>query len=207
MPVMASDERGARPGAAPRIPAWLPPGRLVPALLGLGSNLGDRLGHLQAAVELLHADRLTSVEAVSSVYETQPVGGVPQEPFLNAAVRVATRRSPAGLLRLAHRAEQARKRQRGTRWGPRTLDVDLLLYSEVEVAARRLVVPHPRLAERAFALIPAVEVAPAAALPDGRGLAGLLVGLAPVEGLTQVGRQLRIPGVPSTAGSGQGGGA
>lgn len=203
---MANDDPRAQPGTvAPRIPAWLPPARVVSAVLGLGSNLGDRLEHLQAAVDLVHADRRTRVEAVSGVYQTEPVGGVPQEPFLNAAVRVATRRSPAGLLRLAARVEGARQRRREVRWGPRTVDVDLLLYAEVAVTSRRLVVPHPRLAERGFALVPAVEVAPGAMLPDGRRLAGLLVGLAPLEGVTQVGRQLQVPDRPTAAASGPAG--
>lgn len=198
---MPTDDRGTQPTTAtPRIPAWLPPGREVTAVLGLGSNVGDRLAHLQAAIDVLAADRRTRVEVVSGVYETDPVGGVAQDSFLNAAVRVATRRSPAGLLRLARRAEAERGRVREQRWGPRTLDVDLLLYGQVAVASRRLVVPHPRLAERTFALVPAAEVVPDARLPDGRGLAELLVALAPLDGVAEVGRQLRVPADDVAAG-------
>lgn len=160
------------------------------AFLGLGSNVGDRLTTLQRAVDLLDADRRTRVDAVSSVYETEPVGGPEQGPYLNMAARVATRRSPAGLLRLCHRVEAALGRTREVRWGPRTLDVDILLYDDRTVATRRLVVPHPRLAERAFALVPLMEVAPGQRLPDGRSLPSLVARLAPIEGITMVGSQV-----------------
>ena len=173
--------------------SFLPPGGEIFAFLGLGSNLGDRLDHLQAGVELLHADGRSRVDEISSVYETDPVGGPGQDPFLNAAVRLATRRSPRSLLALCHRVEAARERVRAERWGPRTLDVDILLYDHRTVASRRLEIPHPRLAGRAFALIPLIEVAPGMGLPDGRPLTGLLAGLAPIEGVAQVGRQVTLP--------------
>jgi 2-amino-4-hydroxy-6-hydroxymethyldihydropteridine diphosphokinase len=161
------------------------------AFLGLGSNLGDRLTNLQRAVDLLDADRRTRVDAVSSVYETEPVGGPEQGPYLNLAARIATRRSPTGLLRLCHRVEAALGRTREVRWGPRTVDVDILLYDDRTVATRRLVVPHPRLTERAFALIPLMEVAPGQRLPDGRSLPSLVARLAPIEGITMIGTQVR----------------
>jgi 2-amino-4-hydroxy-6-hydroxymethyldihydropteridine diphosphokinase len=112
-----------------------PGGRLVEALLpatahaflGLGSNLGDRMQLLQDAVDAVDADTRTRVEAVSSVYETEPVGGPEQEPFLNIAVRVATRRPPRSLLRLCQAVEDDLGRVRTVRWGPRTVDVDILL--------------------------------------------------------------------------------
>jgi 2-amino-4-hydroxy-6-hydroxymethyldihydropteridine diphosphokinase len=161
------------------------------AFLGLGSNLGDRLTFLQRAVDLLDADRRTRVDAVSSVYQTEPVGGPEQEPYLNIAVRVATRRTPRGLLRLGQQVERELGRTREVRWGPRTIDVDVLLYDDREVAARDLQVPHPRLAERAFALIPLLEVAPGQRLPDGRSLPALIARLAPIEGVTMIGSQVR----------------
>lgn len=178
--------------------ALLPPGGEVFAFLGLGSNLGDRLDHLQAGVDLLHADRRSRVDEVSSVYETDPVGGPEQPSYLNLAVRLATRRSPRSLLRLCQAVEAARGRVRDVRWGARTLDVDVLLYADRVIATRRLMVPHPRLPERAFALIPLVEVAPGLRLPDGRALTGALADLAPITGVMQVGRQVRMPpsGVP-----------
>ena len=165
----------------------------VPAFLGLGSNVGDRLALLQDAVDRLDSDRRTRVEAVSSVYETDPVGGPQQGPYLNAAVRVATRRSPRALLRLCQGVERDLGRVRAERWGPRTIDVDILLYGRRVIRRRRLQVPHPRLADRAFALIPLLEVAPGAALPDGTSLATALARLAPLEGIAAVGSQVVAP--------------
>lgn len=163
------------------------------AYLGLGSNLGDRIAYLQAAVDGLHADARTTVQAVSSVYQTAPVGGPEQEEYLNVAVRVATRRSPARLLRLCQVIETALGRERSVRWGARTIDLDVLLYGPRTVATRSLQVPHPRLVERAFALVPLIEVAPGETLPDGTTLTAALAKLAPIEGVTMVGSQVQIP--------------
>ncbi len=175
------------------ISASLPPGREVFAFLGLGSNVGDRLAHLQAGVDHLHAQRGVRVDEVSSIYETAPVGGPEQDDYLNMAARVATTRSPRGLLRACHLAERARQRTRTVRWGPRTLDVDILLYDDRRIATRRLQVPHPRLTERPFALVPLIEVAPGAALPDGRSLVRVLAACAPVRDVVMVGRQVVAP--------------
>jgi 2-amino-4-hydroxy-6-hydroxymethyldihydropteridine diphosphokinase len=174
--------------------AWVAPRGEVFAFLGLGSNIDDRLGYLQLGVDRLGAERRIRVDAVSSVYQTEPVGGPPQEPFLNLAVRVATTMSPRGLLRACQRAEQAANRVRTERWGPRTLDVDVLLYADRQIATRRLTVPHPRLTERPFALVPLIEVGPGATLPDGRSLVTVLAQLAPVEGVVMAGRQVQAPG-------------
>ena len=140
--------------------AVLPPRGEEWAFLGLGSNVGDRLENLQRAVDLLDADPRTRVDGVSSVYETDPVGGPPQEPYYNLVARVATRRSPRRLLELCGAVEDALGRVRAERWGPRPIDVDILLYGAREVATRRLTIPHARLTERAFALVPLLEVAP-----------------------------------------------
>lgn len=163
------------------------------AFLGLGSNLGDRLDHLQRAVDLIDDDSRTRVEAVSSVYETEPVGGPEQDPYLNIALRVATRLRPRALLRMCNGVEAQLGRVRAERWGPRTIDVDILLYGDRTVRRRDLVIPHPRLAERAFALIPLMEVAPATNLPDGTSLATTLARLAPVEGIVMIGTQVQGP--------------
>lgn len=174
--------------------AVLPPiGRDETAYLGLGSNLGDRLGFLQQAVDALHADERSHVLMVSSVYETAPVGGPEQGAYLNIAVRLATRRSPARLLRLCQQVEAALGRQRRQRWGPRTVDVDILLYGPRTVERKDLQIPHPRLAERAFALIPLIEVAPGEAMPDGTTLTTALARLAPIEGVTMAGSQVSTP--------------
>lgn len=163
------------------------------AYLGLGSNLGDRLSHLQQAVHHLDADERTTVQAVSSVYLTEPVGGPEQDAYLNIAVRVGTRRSPARLLRLCQEVEAALGRERSVRWGPRTIDVDILLYGPRTVDTRRLQIPHPRLAERAFAIVPLIEVAPGETFPDGTTLTATLAGLAPIEGVTVIGSQVQMP--------------
>ncbi len=132
------------------------------AFLGLGSNLGDRWANLRGAVAAL-----PDVVAVSSVYETQPVGGPEdQGPYLNAVVQLATDRSPRQLLDAAAAAEATAGRVRTVRWGPRTLDVDVLWIDGVRMAEPDLIVPHPRLWERAFVLVPLAELAPDLASPE-----------------------------------------
>lgn len=161
--------------------------------LGLGSNIGDRLEYLQSAVDALHGHPKLRVDAVSSVYETEPVGGPEQGAYLNMVVRAATLLSPRGVLKLAHSVEQILGRERSERWGPRTIDVDILLYDRVTIRRRNLEIPHPRLAQRPFALVPLMEVAPGMKLPDGRSIASTLAGLAPIEGVTMVGAQVTVP--------------
>jgi 2-amino-4-hydroxy-6-hydroxymethyldihydropteridine diphosphokinase len=135
-------------------------------VLGLGSNLGDRAASLQAAVDGLAAE--TRVVAVSAIFETTPVGGPPQPDYYNAVVIVDTDRGPAELLELAHRLEAAASRVRLERWGPRTLDVDVLAYEGVRTDDPDLVLPHPRAHERAFVLLPWLD-ADADARVDGVG--------------------------------------
>ncbi|MGI8574880.1 MAG: 2-amino-4-hydroxy-6-hydroxymethyldihydropteridine diphosphokinase [Egibacteraceae bacterium] len=174
--------------------ARLPSGRAGAfAFLGLGSNLGDRLEYLQRAVDLLENDERTRVDAVSSVYESEPVGGPAQDDFLNLAVRIHTRRSPGGLLRQCQAVEGHLGRRRDERWGPRVIDLDVLLYDRRTVTTRTLQIPHPRLLERAFALVPLVEVAPGMLLPDDTTLTAALARLAPIDGLTMVGSQVQPP--------------
>lgn len=171
--------------------------REVTAFLGLGSNVGDRLANLEAALRDLDADEETAVEEISGVYETEPVGGVEQPDFLNLVARVATRRRPRELLDLCHEVEAAhgRDRSREPRHGPRTLDVDILLYGDERVDEPDLEVPHPRLTERAFVLVPLAELLPpGAALPDGRSVASHLAGLAPIRGVRPHVRLAEGPG-------------
>ena len=137
----------------------------VRAAIGLGSNLGDRPVHLSAAVEAIEA--LGSVVAVSSSYETAPIGGPEQGPYLNGVVVLETDLSPATLMDSLLAIEKSRGRERRVRWGPRTLDLDILLYGDKAIDQRGLTVPHPGLADRRFALEPLVEVWPNARLPDG----------------------------------------
>ena len=130
------------------------------AYLALGSNLGDRAAHLQSAVDALGEADDVEVVALSRVYETDPVGGPAQDAYLNAVVAIETALDPHELLRLAQRIELAARRVRAERWGPRTLDVDVLLYDDVRVADPDLTVPHPRMRERGFVLAPLRDVAP-----------------------------------------------
>jgi 2-amino-4-hydroxy-6-hydroxymethyldihydropteridine diphosphokinase len=125
------------------------------AFLGMGSNVGERQRYLADAVE-----SLTGVVAVSPLYETDPLGGPPQDHFLNVVVELTTTLTPRQLLGVAHRLESAAGRVRAERWGPRTLDVDILLVGDVTVDEPDLVVPHPRMWERRFVLAPLADLAP-----------------------------------------------
>ncbi len=126
-------------------------------MLGLGSNLGDRRRYLRDAVDQLGDD----VVGVSPVYETAPMGGpADQQPYLNLVVELATDRTAHELLSLCHRLETAAERVRSIRWGPRTLDVDVLWIDGVEIAEPDLQVPHTRMAERRFVMAPLRDVAP-----------------------------------------------
>lgn len=131
------------------------------ALIALGSNLGDRSQTLQAAVDALAAAPAVRVLQQSAWIETSPIGGpADQQPFLNGAVLLETSLDPESLHALLLDIEQRAGRQRTQRWGPRTLDLDLLLYDECVLQTADLVVPHPRLALRPFVLVPAAQVAP-----------------------------------------------
>jgi 2-amino-4-hydroxy-6-hydroxymethyldihydropteridine diphosphokinase len=152
----------------------------VIAYVGLGANLGDREATLRRAVELLHDEPDMSVLSVSSFRETDPVGHADQPSFLNAAAALETDLPAQVLLERLLEIERrlGRVREGVARFGPRTCDLDLLLYGREGVKEPDLVVPHPRLAERRFALEPLVELDPELELPDGRRLADLLAALA-----------------------------
>lgn len=128
------------------------------AFLGLGSNLGDRLGHLERAVALLAEGG--DVVAVSPVYETEPVGGPEQGPYLNVVVELRTSDPPRALLERCRALETDAARVRTVRFGPRTLDADVLLVGDERVEEPDLVVPHPRMGERRFVLAPLADLAP-----------------------------------------------
>ena len=128
--------------------------------LSLGSNIGDRLDMLKQAVRMLTEHPSVQVAAISSLYETEPVGFTEQEPFLNMVVHVRTDLPAIELLDLCQAIEQKLQRKRLIRWGPRTIDLDILLYNQDDMETERLIVPHPRMHERAFVLIPLLEVNP-----------------------------------------------
>ncbi len=125
------------------------------AFLGLGTNLGDRREYLRAAVEAV-----PELTKCSSVYETEPVGGPEQGAFLNIVVELETDLDPYGLLELCRTLERAAGRERRVRWGPRTLDVDVLWIDGVSVDDDELTVPHPRMYQRNFVVVPLLEIAP-----------------------------------------------
>jgi dihydroneopterin aldolase/2-amino-4-hydroxy-6-hydroxymethyldihydropteridine diphosphokinase len=143
-------------------------------VLSLGSNLGDRLAHLQAAVQLLSAH--AGEVAVSDVYETDPVGGPEQEPYLNV-IAVVPSADPFALWQFTSAVEAARQRTRDVRWGPRTLDIDLITVGDQRLATPELTLPHPRAAERAFVLVPWLALNPNAELPGAGPVAGLVARL------------------------------
>jgi 2-amino-4-hydroxy-6-hydroxymethyldihydropteridine diphosphokinase len=149
------------------------------ALLGLGSNMGDRVEYLRAAVAAI-----PDVVAVSDAYETDPVGGVEQDPFLNVVVELDTARTPPELLEVCRERERDAERVRTVRWGPRTLDVDVLwVDGETVDDPPELLVPHPRMFERAFVLVPLADLA-RDVVPDGYDVAAA----ATAEGVRNVGR-------------------
>jgi 2-amino-4-hydroxy-6-hydroxymethyldihydropteridine diphosphokinase len=146
--------------------------------LGLGSNVGDREGHLRAAVEMLREVEV-EVEAVSSAYETEPVGEMLDQPdFLNAAVRVRTELEPEALLDACKEIEAERGRALDApRHSPRPLDIDLLLLGDLELETDRLTLPHREVTTRRFVLAPLLELDPELALPDGTRLKDALASL------------------------------
>jgi 2-amino-4-hydroxy-6-hydroxymethyldihydropteridine diphosphokinase len=155
--------------------------------LGLGSNVGDRKSHLGAAIELL-SERGVEVEAVSSTYETEPVGEVLDQPdFLNAAVRIGTELEPEALLDVCKKVEVARGRAlNAPRHSPRPLDVDLLLLGDLELSTSRLTLPHPEVTSRRFVLVPLLELDPDLVLPDGTRLERALASLGGGQGVQRL---------------------
>jgi 2-amino-4-hydroxy-6-hydroxymethyldihydropteridine diphosphokinase len=146
------------------------------AVLSIGSNLGDRLAHLRSVVAALHP------LAISPVYETAPWGGVEQDDYLNAIVLVDDPGTDAyGWLARAHELERAAGRTREVRWGPRTLDVDVIDVDGSDNADPELTLPHPRAHQRAFVLVPWADADPDAVLPGQGRVAELVTGLAPAD--------------------------
>jgi 2-amino-4-hydroxy-6-hydroxymethyldihydropteridine diphosphokinase len=163
------------------------------AVLAVGSNLGDRLGTLQECVAAIGRLPGTDVLAISPVYETDPVGGPAQPDYLNAVLVVQTGLRPGELLEAAHRIEADFGRVREERFGPRTLDIDIITYADEVSDDPWLTLPHPRAHERAFVLVPWHDVDAHAKLPGRGPVTGLLAGL-DVSGVRRVpGAALRRP--------------
>jgi 2-amino-4-hydroxy-6-hydroxymethyldihydropteridine diphosphokinase len=160
------------------------------AFLGLGSNLGDRLATLQHAVDLLDESPGLTITRCSRVWETAPVGGPPQPDFFNVVVRAEVDLEPLDLLAVCQRVEAALGRVRDVRWGPRTVDIDVLLIDARTLHDPELIVPHPRMHERAFVLMPLLDIDPDPRLPDGTRL--LDVPLGDAGGVRPVAPPLRL---------------
>ncbi|PZS03027.1 MAG: 2-amino-4-hydroxy-6-hydroxymethyldihydropteridine diphosphokinase [Pseudonocardiales bacterium] len=143
------------------------------AVLSIGSNLGEREMYLKSTVDALGS----ALGKVSPVYETAPWGPVPQPRYLNAVVVVADETDAAGWLRRAHEMESAAGRERAVRWGPRTLDIDVITVDDMRSDDPALTLPHPRAHERAFVLVPWLDVEPEAVLADHGRVADLIRGL------------------------------
>jgi 2-amino-4-hydroxy-6-hydroxymethyldihydropteridine diphosphokinase len=161
----------------------------VTAVVSLGTNLGDRIGHLRAGLEVL--GQHVPVVAVSPVYETDPVGGVEQPAFLNIVALVESDDAEV-VFAAAQAAEQARGRLRSVRWGPRSLDVDVIAVDRLERADPWLTLPHPRARERRFVLVPWLAVDPAAFLP-GDGPVRAIVDRIPDQGMRRYADPLPLP--------------
>ncbi|MFD9301864.1 2-amino-4-hydroxy-6-hydroxymethyldihydropteridine diphosphokinase [Streptomyces sp. NPDC060048] len=165
------------------------------AVLALGANLGNRLETLQGAIDALGDTPGLRVKAVSAVYETEPWGVEPgsQPSYLNAVISVKTTLPPSSLLERGHAIEEAFDRVREERWGPRTIDVDVIAYADVVSADPVLTLPHPRAHQRAFVLAPWNDIDPEAALPGHGSVAELLAGVG-FAGLTRRDDlELRLP--------------
>jgi 2-amino-4-hydroxy-6-hydroxymethyldihydropteridine diphosphokinase len=151
------------------------------AFIGLGSNLGDRLQYLQRAIESLARTPGVQLVDVSSVYETEPVGPAAQGWFLNAVAAVDTHVSPAALLAQTQGIERALGREVTYRWGPRRIDLDILLYGDRQVHTATLTIPHAELRQRAFVMVPLLELDPRLILPDGTPVSACLRALTPPQ--------------------------
>jgi len=134
--------------------------------IALGTNIEPRDMHLSEALNLLEAHESIAIQKRSSIYQTAPVGYLEQEDFLNMVIDMQTLLEPIDLLNYCQEIEMKLGREREIRFGPRTIDLDILLYNEENITGDRLVLPHPRMLERAFVLVPLAELAPEVILPD-----------------------------------------
>jgi 2-amino-4-hydroxy-6-hydroxymethyldihydropteridine diphosphokinase len=165
------------------------------AVISLGSNLGNRLETLQGAVDALEDTPGLRVKAVSPVYETEPWGVAPgtQATYFNAVVLIKTTLPPSSLLERGHAIEEAFERVRDERWGPRTLDVDIVTYQDVISDDPVLTLPHPRVHERAFVLVPWHDVDPGAEVPGLGAVSGLLAEMGQEGVQARADLELRLP--------------
>jgi len=171
---------------------------MTPVYVALGSNLRNPESQLRSAVVALEALPDTRLDRVSSIYRSAAVGPGEQPDYLNAVILLATRLTPAALLDALQQIEQDQGRIRDTRWGPRTLDLDILLYGDLQVTSVRLTIPHPRMQQRDFVLYPLREISNTnLVLPDGSDIDTLLR-QCPTDGLVKTQFQLRVTQLPQS---------
>lgn len=154
------------------------------AYISIGSNMGNRYNYLKGAVEQLTSHSRIEVTAISSIYETDPIGYTDQEPFLNMVIKVNTPLSPHELLLEIQKVENDLGRKREIKWGPRTLDLDILLFNNENIETEKLIIPHPRMHERSFVLVPLMEIDQHIVLPTTKMSISLIIeGLQDREGV------------------------
>jgi len=151
------------------------------AYLGIGSNLGDRESNLRKGIKILTDLDEVELECISNIYETEPWGGVQQDNFLNCVVKIRTIFSPQQLLAAAKEAERLLKRETIVRWGPRSLDVDILIFENCQINEETLTIPHPYMWQRAFVLVPLKDIAPEMIALGGQPLKEYLLKLNDIE--------------------------
>ncbi|NEU32571.1 2-amino-4-hydroxy-6-hydroxymethyldihydropteridine diphosphokinase [bacterium LRH843] len=151
--------------------------------IALGSNIGDRAAYLNQAISLLRDCNDLEVIRCSSIYETEPIGYVDQQSFLNMVVHIETTLKPSELLVVTQSIERNCGRVRNVRWGPRTIDLDILLFDQENMEMECLTIPHPRMWDRSFVIIPLMELDPSIHTDDGRSIKEIYEGLSDKGGV------------------------
>lgn len=162
------------------------------AYIGLGSNLGDKVKNIKKAIQQLKSREGVKVLKVSSLYETAPVGYKDQPNFVNAVVEVHTDKQPDELLQITKAIEAALGRKKSFPWGPRLIDLDILLYNNLTYKSEKLSLPHPEVKNRAFVLVPLAEIAGEKVHPSGLAIKELLAKLGPVKGVKKLSHESNI---------------
>lgn len=161
--------------------------------LGLGSNMGDKQQNLAHAIALIAETEQINVTQQSSIYITAPWGKTDQDAFLNQVIEIETELMPLALLHVLQKIEIKLGRLRNEKWGPRVIDIDILLFREEIIGLQELTIPHPYLYARLFVLIPLQEIAPQLIFPDGKGIGEVLARTAQLEDASQSIRKKKIP--------------
>ncbi|MBD1372439.1 2-amino-4-hydroxy-6-hydroxymethyldihydropteridine diphosphokinase [Hazenella sp. IB182357] len=170
--------------------------RKVTAYLGLGANLGDPIQQLKQAIKCLHLTNGICVSQISSVYQTSPVGVTDQPDFYNLVVEIQTILTPHTLLDKVLQVEKRLKRIRDVKWGPRTIDIDILLYEKRQITQDDLKIPHPEMSKRAFVLIPLQEIAPDVMIPGlDQSVNQCMATLPPEQTIQKYAEQIALTGV------------